>query len=518
MAPTASSNSQKPRLIPFSEVQSHTSKDDCWCIIYNKVYNLTPFLSDHPGGVKPIVTYAGRDATAAFDPIHPPGTIEKFLTPELCLGEIDTTTLPKDSPALKIKPQGNEVQNVEKPPLTAIFNTFDFESVARSVLRPNAWAYYSSGAEDEQTLQENRAVFLRVYLKPRVLRNVRLVNPSTSLNGSPSALPIYISATALGRLGHPDGEMVLTRGAARKGIIQMIPTLASCSLDEIASAMDSKQTMWFQVYVNKDRERTKTLIQEAIQKCRASAVFVTVDAPQLGRREKDMRTRFVDAPPSVQSQHQSENVEMEGKDEEVERDKGAAQAITGFIDPGLNWDDIKDFASTFGAPIYLKGVQTAEDAILAVKTGYVKGIVVSNHGGRQVDTARSGLECLAEITGALRKEGLLRPDFEIYMDGGIRRGSDIFKALALGARGVGLGRPFLYAMSSYGREGVEHLIDLLREEFCAVMRMMGVTRVDQINGSYVQTGSLETHSDGRVKDGLGAEVYERMKAVAASKL
>lgn len=246
----------------------------------------------------------------------------------------------------------------------------------------------------------------------------------------------------VGKLGNPEGEVILTRGAKKHNVIQMIPTLASCSFDEIVDAKQGDQAQWLQLYVNKDRAITERIIKHAETRgCRG--LFITVDAPQLGRREKDMRSKFSDV---------GSNVQNTGGDN-VDRSQGAARAISSFIDPSLSWKDVPWFLSVTKMPVILKGVQRVEDVVRAIEVG-VQGVVLSNHGGRQLDFARSGIEVLAEVMPVLRERNW-QDRIEIYIDGGIRRSTDIIKALCLGATGVGIGRPFLYAMSAYGLPGVD---------------------------------------------------------------
>ena len=227
-----------------------------------------------------------------------------------------------------------------------------------------------------------------------------------------------------------------------------------------------------------DRNITKNLINQAEQ-LGATGLFITVDAPQLGRREKDMRVKFVDEAPDVQ------NNDM------IVRNQGAARAISSFIDPSLSWDDLPELLSLTKLPVFIKGIQSGEDAILAAKAG-VQGIVISNHGGRQLDTVPSSIEILEQVMIMLRQESL-DTQLDVYIDGGIRRGTDIFKAIALGAKAIGIGRPFLYAMSSYGQSGVERAIELLQNEFEMVMRLMGVVNVSQITSNYINVKNLSIH-------------------------
>lgn len=254
-------------------------------------------MPEHPGGSRIILKYAGRDATAAFEPIHPPDIIEKLLPPSVLKGDVegynDASTNNQKSSKLshsKKKPAKPQFQlDSRLPPLSMMLNLGDFEAAAKLVMKPEAWAYYSSAADDEMSLRENRFVFQRVWLKPRVMVDVRKVDTSCKILGYLSSLPIYITATALGKLGHPEGECVLTRAAGNQNIIQMIPTLASCSLDEICNARQSPgQIQFFQLYVNSNREITKFLVQKA-EKLGCRAIFITVDAPTLAKREKDMR-------------------------------------------------------------------------------------------------------------------------------------------------------------------------------------------------------------------------------------
>lgn len=484
-------------MIDFKELQKHNSQKSFWLLIHGKVYDLTEFLNDHPGGAKVLLKNAGKDATVEFSKFHPIDMIEKYLSPNVCIGPIDETTLPK----MEENGSSLSLPAHQLPPLSAILNSFDFEKLAQYTLSPDGWAYYSSGGDDELTLQENHAAFNRIWFKPRGLVNVKNIDISTSFFGTKSALPIYITATALGRLGHPEGEVVLTRAAGVKGIIQMMPTLASCSLDEMMQAALPNQSQWFQVYVNANRTLTKSIIEKAQSKG-VKAICVTIDAPQLGRREKDMRVKFEDDAPDLQ------------KDGEIEmkRNEGAARAISTFIDPSLCWADVPWLRSICKVPLVLKGIQCGEDAVLAAKAG-CDGIIVSNHGGRQLGTCRSGIEVLHEVIGDLKKHKL-ENKVEVYMDGGIRRGADIFKALALGAKGVGLGRPFLYAMSTYGQNGVERLIDLLREEFEMVMRLSGVTKISEINESFVISNDLCRNRYSN--DSLSRSVYESLKPLSIS--
>ena len=346
-------------------------------------------------------------------------------------------------------------------------------------------------------MRENHSAFHKIWFRPRILVDVEKIDLSTTMLGTKVDIPFYVTATALGKLGNPEGEVILTRGAKKHNVVQMIPTLASCSFDEIVDAKQGDQVQWLQLYVNKDRQITKRIVEHA-EKRGVKGLFITVDAPQLGRREKDMRSKFSDV---------GSNVQNTGG-HNVDRSQGAARAISSFIDPSLSWKDIPWFQSITKMPILLKGVQRVEDVIRAIEMG-VQGVVLSNHGGRQLDFARSGIEVLAEVMPVLRERGW-ENRIQIFIDGGIRRATDIIKALCLGAKGVGIGRPFLYAMSTYGLPGVDRAMQLLKDEMEMNMRLIGCSSIDQLNPTLVDTRGLSLHSTTVPADTLGLNVYDAL--------
>ncbi|KAH9909094.1 FMN-dependent dehydrogenase-domain-containing protein [Xylariomycetidae sp. FL2044] len=478
-----------------AEVAKHDNKESCWVVVHGKAYDVTEFLPEHPGGMKIILKYAGKDATAEFDPIHPPDTLDKYLHKSKHLGPVDMSTVA----AIEEEDDPEELERQQrvanKPALSQCYNLMDFESVAKQVMKQGAWGYYSSGADDEVTLRENHEAFHRIWFRPKILVDVSKVDYSTTMLGAKTDVPFYITATALGKLGHPEGEVLLTRAGRKHNVIQMIPTLASCSFDEIMDAAEGDQIQWMQLYVNMDREITKSIVQHA-EKRGCKGLFITVDAPQLGRREKDMRVKFVDEGTDVQSGQETDN------------SQGAARAISSFIDPALSWKDIPWFQSITKMPIIIKGVQRVEDVLKAVEHG-VQGVVLSNHGGRQLEFASSGVEILAETMPVLRQLGLA-DKIEVFIDGGVRRGTDIIKALCLGAKGVGIGRPFLYAMSSYGFDGVDRAMALLKDELEMNMRLLGCTSIDQLNPSLLDVRNLSAHVTGVPADHLGHKVYDAL--------
>ncbi|CZT15918.1 probable L-lactate dehydrogenase (cytochrome) [Ramularia collo-cygni] len=489
------SNNTQAKQLSGEEIAKHNTTESCWVIIHGKAYDVTEFMPEHPGGPKIILKYAGKDATEEYEPIHPPDTLDKYLDKSKHLGEVNMQTVEKEEK----DEDPDEVERQERiksmPILEQCYNLMDFEAVARRVMKKTAWAYYSSGADDEITMRENHSAFHKIWFRPRILHDVEHIDYSTTMLGTKVDIPFYVTATALGKLGNPEGEVVLTRGAKKHNVIQMIPTLASCSFDEIVDAREGDQVQWLQLYVNKNREITKKIVEHA-EKRGCKGLFITVDAPQLGRREKDMRSKFSDV---------GSNVQNSGGDS-VDRSQGAARAISSFIDPALQWSDIPWFLSITKMPIILKGVQRVEDVIRAIAAG-VHGVVLSNHGGRQLDFARSGVEVLAEVMPELRRLGL-ENRIEVYIDGGIRRATDIIKALCLGAKGVGIGRPFLYAMSAYGLPGVDRAMQLLKDEMEMNMRLIGCNSVDQLGPEFIDTRGLSMHTTSVPSDTLGLNVYD----------
>ncbi|GAA5857273.1 hypothetical protein JCM5353_003596 [Sporobolomyces roseus] len=488
-------------MLSHLEVEKHNKSDDLWVIVDGNAYDLTEFAPEHPGGMKILLKYAGTDATEAYDPIHPSDTLVKYLPKEKHLGSVDMTGVKIVAKEDTQEEKERKEREANKPSMDECLSLYDFEAVAKSVLPTGAWAYYSSGADDEITMRENRSAYQRLWFRPRILRDVTNIDFNSTILGHKTTLPIYITATALGKLGHPDGEKNLTWAGAKQGIIQMIPTLASCSFDEIVDAAKPGQVQFMQLYVNKDREITRKIVQHA-EKRGIKGLFITVDAPQLGRREKDMRQKFADEGSDVQAK----------SGENTDKSQGAARAISSFIDPGLSWKDLSWFKSITKMPLILKGVQCWEDAVLAAEAG-CQGVVLSNHGGRQLDFARSGIEILEEVMRELRKRNLLKNGFEVYIDGGVRRAGDILKAVALGATAVGIGRPFLYAYSAYGSEGVVQAIQILKDEMEMNMRLIGAPTLADITPEMLDTSNLHSRAVDGSPDYLMRANYEPLAGV-----
>lgn len=349
----------------------------------------------------------------------------------------------------------------------ALINLFDYERAAAGRLSAMARDYYRSGAEDEVTLRDNRSAYERIRLKYRVLVDVHDRDLSLSLFGQPVSMPVLIAPTAFQRLAHPDGEVATARAAGAAGTIMILSTISTASIEEVAEAASGP--IWFQLYVYKDRGATLNLIRRA-EAAGCSAIVLTVDAPVWGRREADIRNRF-----RLPGHLSVTNLTADGRQSLPEGVDGSGLAayIAEQFDPALSWTDLAWLRSVTELPLLVKGVVRADDAARAVACG-VSGIVVSNHGGRQLDTAPATIDVLPEIAAAV--DGRV----ELLVDGGIRRGTDVIKALALGARAVLIGRPVLWGLAVDGQAGVERVLELLRHEFDVAMALCGCNSLEAV--------------------------------------
>jgi L-lactate dehydrogenase (cytochrome) len=478
------------RVIAWEEVRRHASRSSSWAVIHGRVYDLTKFIDEYPGGPAVLLRVGGTDATYEFDKYHPKAVLQ-LLPPAAVIGRIEEGTRPEpDSVSSPL------VRRPSLPNLDSILSSYDFIDAAAKVLSSEAWGYMASAAEDEVTSRSNGEALSRIWIKPRVLVPISFpISTSVDLiGGFRSTSPIYISATARGRLYHPYGEIALARAAGLAGVVQMCPTLASCSLDEMAHArIAADQCQWYQLYVNPDKGITKGLLRRA-EALGMRALCITVDVVILGKRERDQRTKIVSDIPDVQK----------GFEKNIDRTRGVSRALVSFIYPGLTWDHIAWIRSITKLPIILKGVQTFDDALIAYKSGICSGIIVSNHGGRQVDFARPTVDCLYEIITRLKSVGVKVNDgFDVYVDGGIRRGSDVFKYLGIGAKAVGIGRSSLCALATHGADGVGKLLDILTDELKSVMMHTGCSNVGQIEEHMLDTRSLSVPLNGnRFASGL----------------
>ncbi|GAA5959291.1 hypothetical protein JCM21900_003917 [Sporobolomyces salmonicolor] len=475
-------------MLDGAEVAKHNKNDDLWMIIKGKVYDLTEFAPSHPGGMRILLKYAGKDATEEYEPIHPPGTIEEALSPDKHLGDVDMSTVEKVLEEVKAP----AVVTGEAPPtLGGCLNLDDIERAAERLLKPKAWAYYRSAADDELTHNWNHDSFASVRLRPRVMRDVTQVDLSTTILGHKSMLPFFIAPAAMGRLAHPEGEKCLARVAALHGIPYAISANASVGFEEIASQAEEGQTLFYQLYVNKDRAKTEAQLKR-VAKAGYKAIIVTVDAPVAGKRERDERSKLDDeatADPNIQKAVARTAPDAPDRPQQPpsEPAQGIAQIMGNYVDSALAWSDLAWIRrASGGLPIVVKGIQCAEDAALAAHHG-ANGIILSNHGGRQLEGAPSSLETLLEIR---KFEPDVLDQVEVYCDGGYRRGTDIIKALALGARAVGIGRPFMYSLV-FGDDGVNQVATILRDELAQNVRLIGATKLGELHDSLVNAAALE---------------------------
>ncbi len=337
----------------------------------------------------------------------------------------------------------------------------EFEAVARQRLEPAHYDYYAGGAQDEITLAENETAFRKLKLLPRVLRGSDKRDLSIELLGSQASMPILIAPTAFHRLAHADGELATARAAALAGTIMIVSMASTTAIEDVAAAareVAPDPALWFQLYLQPDLEFTEAVVRRA-EAAGVKAFVVTVDSPVLGRRERDDRNDFHDLPSGLVV----ENLRNIGEN----RSGGNASHVRDIVmSAGLNWEHIAWLRSKTKLPVLIKGVLHPEDARLAVHHG-VAGIVVSNHGGRQLDTVPATIDVLPEIAAAV---GGAMP---VLLDGGIRRGTDVVKALALGADAVGVGRPVVWGLAAGGREGVSKVLELLRDDFDQALAMCG---------------------------------------------
>jgi 4-hydroxymandelate oxidase len=355
----------------------------------------------------------------------------------------------------------------------AFTNLLELEGAARAKIPKPAYDYIAGGAEDEVSLRRNRDAFERWALRPRALVDVSRRDTSAQVLGSTISMPILVAPTAFHCLVHPDGEVATAQGAAAAGTLMVVSTLATRTLEEVASTGSAPR--WFQLYVYRDRRVTENLVQRA-ERSGYHALCLTVDAPVWGRRERDDRNAFT-LPPGLSVR----NLETAGIDR-VPESRLACSGLSAYwgelLDPSLTWKDVEWLRSLTSLPILVKGVMTAEDAQLAVDHG-VAGIVVSNHGGRQLDGTLGTLDVLPEVVAAVGSH------VEVYVDGGIWRGSDVLKALALGARAVMVGRPILYGLALGGAEGVAAVLQHLRMELEMAMALAGRPSVAGIDRTVV---------------------------------
>jgi 4-hydroxymandelate oxidase len=351
-------------------------------------------------------------------------------------------------------------RNLPAAELEHILNLNEFEALARDALSPEAFAYYAGGAGDEVTLRDNADAFRRRRLLPRVMRDVSLVDPSTEFLGQPVPLPIGIAPTSQQGFAHSEGEVATARAAREAGALMCLSTLSNRSLEDVAAVGEAPR--WFQLYIHKDRGIAKSLIERA---CDAGyhAIVLTADLPVPGYRERELRHPVV-----YQGGFPYGN--FAGS---VAPGTDLTTLLDDIVDSTVTWAELEWVRALSRVPVLVKGIMAPDDARRAVDAG-AAGIVVSNHGGRQLDLSPATIDVLEPIVDEVQDEA------EVYLDGGVRRGVDVAIALSLGARGVFVGRPVIYALAAGGEPGVARVFELLRAEFESAMALLGVTRANEL--------------------------------------
>jgi 4-hydroxymandelate oxidase len=351
-------------------------------------------------------------------------------------------------------------------------NLRELEVLAHARLAQLTWDYYSSGADDETCVKRNVEAFSKILLHYRVLVDVATRDLSTTVLGHRVAMPILVAPTAFHRLAHKDGELASVRGAGDAGTIFILSTLSNTAVEQVVAS--AAGPVFFQLYVYKDRSATEALVRR-IEAAGAQALVLTVDAPLLGRRERDVRNGF-----ALPANLGVENLLAAGYSPvpRADRESGLAAYFADLLDPSLTWSAIGWLRSITKLPVLVKGIVRADDAARAIDEG-ASGIVVSNHGGRQLDSSPATIDVLARCVDAVAGRG------EVLVDGGIRRGADVIKALALGARAVLVGRPVMWGHASGGREGVALALGIVRRELDLAMALCGCPDVAAITRDLV---------------------------------
>jgi isopentenyl diphosphate isomerase/L-lactate dehydrogenase-like FMN-dependent dehydrogenase len=356
--------------------------------------------------------------------------------------------------------------SLNRPSLDSILDIKEFEHHARNILSENINAFFSGGAGNETTLEKNVSAFNHIKLLPRVLRNVEKRSLSTTVLGQNIDFPLLIAPMAFQKLAHQNGEIAVAKAAHDHNVIMTLSTLSTCCLKEIKA--NAKIVPWFQLYIYKDREITKNLVQLA-ETYGSQGIILTVDAPIYGKRIKEIHN-----PLTLPSEFELKHLQDAGLNLKDIPSPKLASYLASLLDPSIGWNDINWLQSITSLPIILKGIINPKDIQIATKNS-IDAVIISNHGGRQLDTTLSSIETL-KLVRALG-EGTM----EIILDGGIRNGIDILKALALGAKAVMVGRPILWGLATGGEEGVKRVLTILKSELDLAMALCGFTAISQIN-------------------------------------
>jgi len=356
--------------------------------------------------------------------------------------------------------------SMEPAPQSSLISLADYERAAAATMEPGAHGYAYGGAGDEVTLRDNVDSWRRLAIRPRVLVGVGHRDPGVTLLGRRRPHPVVIAPMAYQRMAHPEGERAMARAAASTGTVMCLSTLATATPAEVAEAAPGAGR-WFQLYVFADRGVSRELVDQAAEQG-YEALVITVDLPITGIRERDLRSGVQAATADIVASAAAAGA----------HGPMAPHEFTSLIDPNLRWSDIERFVQQSPLPVILKGILTPEDAKLAREHG-ASAIVVSNHGGRQIDTVLAGADALGPVVDEVGDH------MDVLVDGGIRRGTDVLKALALGASGVMVGRPVLWGLVVGGAEGAQRVLEILLAEFDSALALAGAPKASELDRSFV---------------------------------
>lgn len=463
---------------------------------------------------------SGTDATDEYDPVHPPGTLEESLPKSCHLGPVDASTLPSveqapaasSSTSTTLTTTQPTTEPYEVPALEDILNISEFEPAARHLISRKGFAYYYSAADDLHSKHLNSNVYSQILLRPRIFVDCTRCDTSTTMLGHKVDVPIYVAPAAMARLGHPSGEHGIAQACSKWGACQIISNNASMTVEQIVADAPANQVFGWQLYVQTERSKSEAMLKRIAKLPQIKFIVLTLDAPVPGKREDDERAKNVGANLPIKSAVQDDTSSSASRPEGVPAKGGIGASLFAGTAPDLTWASTLPWLKQHtDLPIVLKGLQTHEDALIAsLHAPQVRGIILSNHGGRAADTAPPSIHTLLEIRKFCPQ---VFTTVEVYVDGGIKRGTDVVKALALGARAVGIGRAPLYGLGVGGPDGVSRVFEILKAETETAMRLLGVERVEQLGPQHVNTRAVERDIyDGPAWEGMNMKGGGREKA------
>ncbi|KAK4238898.1 hypothetical protein C8A03DRAFT_43437 [Achaetomium macrosporum] len=497
-----------PTISP-TELSRHDNITSLWIAIDGEVYDFTEFAPTHPGGIDILRQHAGRDATAAYNAVHSASLVKSVLPESKHLGRLSSPLPVSTSTTLSSN------KTAPKPPLSRLISVNDFRLAAHTFLPPKTLAFISSAATDCHTHRRNNTTYSEITLRPRVLVDVSApVSLETTILGRAVASPIFVSPTSLGKTVHPEGELEIARACKELGgIAQVVSTSASFSVADVVRAAaehpgpgpssptlankNNTHPVFLQLYVDKDQSNTASLLHSLTRTktnppspSKIQGVFLTVDAPVPGKREADER---VPPPPTTTTTTAASTTitPMATPLTPSSDNRGSAlgRLMASYISPSLTWHATLPWLRALlppSVPLVIKGIQTAADAVRAMEAG-AQGIVISNHGGRSLDTSPATILVLLELQRCCPE---VFDRMEVFVEGGVMRGTDVFKALCLGAKGAGVGRGVLYGLG-WGKDGVRKVLEILNDELVTTMKMCGVTRLDELHPGLLNTRAVD---------------------------